>query len=148
MRLLTHRGPAAGRIIGSWSQARARVGIRDAARLPTSAGALPLLGWIANAAGAFVVFQSVGFLIPIFLDPDRRTELGLLNAPVLVALLVFGGLVLARYGDRHLATAARLDRRGPGADDEEHRLTLRLAEFGAKLVAIGWLLAGASCSRR
>jgi adenylate cyclase len=103
---------------------------------------LTLLGWIANGVGAFVVFQSIGFLIPIFLDPDRRWDLALLNGPVIIGLLVAAGLVVTKYGNRHLAASLDWIAEGRKPDDQEHRRTLLLARFGTKLVAAGWLAGG------
>jgi adenylate cyclase len=100
------------------------------------------LGWIAGAAGAIVVFQSIGFLIPIFLDPDRRFDIGLLNAPVLVAYLLVAGVVVTRHGERHLARALAWIVEGRAPDDREHRLTMMLAVHGVKIYALGWLVGG------
>ena len=100
------------------------------------------LNWIAGAAGAFVVFQSIGFLIPIFLDPDRREALGWINAPVIIVYLLAAGFLIDRYGKRNLVSALGwlVDDREP--DDREHRLTLRLALQGVKLAALGWVVGG------
>jgi adenylate cyclase len=103
---------------------------------------LTWLGWGAGAAGVFIVFQSVGFLIPIFLEPDRREELGVLNAPLVVAYALATGFVVTRHRDRHLVRALGwiVDERPP--NDREHALTLGLAIHGVKLAALAWIVGG------
>jgi hypothetical protein len=55
---------------------------------------LARLGWVSSLIGAVVVFNSVGLLIPIFLDPGERTRLALINAPLIaIYLLIYGGVV-------------------------------------------------------
>ncbi len=41
-------------------------------------------GWIAGAVGSIVVFLTIGFLIPVFIDPGERWSLGVLNAPLVL----------------------------------------------------------------
>jgi len=102
---------------------------------------LAWLAWLAGAAGAVVVFNSIGFLIPIFLDPDERMPLALLNAPLIVAYLAVYGLATTRHFDRHLAETLEwvADEREP--TEREHWLTLTLAWHGVKLALLGWILA-------
>ncbi len=73
------------------------------------------LGWFCSAIGAAVVFMSVGFLIPVFLDPADKNDLGLLNGPLAIVYLVASGLVdlaLPRPAQHGIAA---LDRRGSRA---------------------------------
>jgi adenylate cyclase len=103
---------------------------------------LSRLGWISGAAGALVVFMAVGFLIPIFIDPDERVDLALLNAPLIVAYVIVAGLVLDRRADRHYAKALQWIVDGRAPDEHEHRQTMRLALHGVKLDALAWIVAG------
>ncbi|MDX6583611.1 MAG: adenylate cyclase [Solirubrobacterales bacterium] len=100
------------------------------------------IGWIVNGVGALVTFVSVGFLIPIFLDPSQRNEIGLLNAPLIVVVLAIAGVALNRLTarDRARAFAWIVERRQP--TDAEHRLTLRLAATWTKRLAISWAVGG------
>ena len=56
------------------AKAGARSGMTDPAQLVTdTVRGMRRLGWLASALGAVVVFMSVGFLIPVFLDPSERS---------------------------------------------------------------------------
>lgn len=98
------------------------------------------VAWIAAAAGSAVVFASVGFLIPIFIDPDERTELALLNGPLIVAYLVVVGLALTRHSNRHFAETLAWVVEGRAPDEREHRRTLKLAVHVVKIDALAWIL--------
>jgi adenylate cyclase len=116
---------------------------RDGSRLVSDVGRrLFWLGWAANAAGAFALFNLIGFLIPIFIDPSERTELGLLNAPFVVAYALISGIVVSKLSRRHLRQTLAWIAEGREPDEREHRMTLRLAVHGVGLVALGWLVAG------
>ena len=95
--------------------------------------------WVTSAAGAGVVFVSIGFLIPVFLHPDERAELGLLNGPLILAYLVIVGYVCQRLSYRHMAETLKWIVEGRAPDAREHRQTLRLATAGVKLSLIGWI---------
>src|SRR5918998_6179522 len=100
---------------------------------------LTRLTWIAGAAGGVAVFLVIGSLIPIFVGPDQREELGLWNAPLIVAYIVSACLlvnVAVRAGvDR--AAAWLVEDRDP--TDAEHRQSLALAPRGVKLALKAWL---------
>ena len=104
---------------------------------------LTRMGWIAGVAGAVVAFNSVGFLIPIFIDPGERTELALLNAPLLVLYGLVAGLASMRYWQRHFDARTRWLVEGREPDEDEHRLTLRMAGDAARITGVTWGLAGA-----
>jgi adenylate cyclase len=99
---------------------------------------LNLLGWITGAVGALVVFCAIGFLIPVFIDPDDGGELALFNAPWMVAYVTLGGILITRNQKRHIyeTLAWLVEDRPP--DEREHRRTLGLAVRGLKLMAIAW----------
>ncbi len=99
---------------------------------------LSWLGWVASAAGAIVVFNSIGFLIPIFIDPGERADLALLNAPLIVVYILLSGLVVRRRSNRHFADTLEWIVEGRAPDDTEHRRTLRLAPHGVKLAVVAW----------
>jgi adenylate cyclase len=98
------------------------------------------LGWLVNVAGALVTFFSVGFMIPIFLDTDQAKELGMQSAPLTIAVVAIGGLILNKlaYRDRARALGWIAERREP--TDDEHRLTLQLASLWTKRLAIAWAI--------
>ncbi len=107
---------------------------------------LTWLGWVAGAAGAIIVFNSIGFLIPIFINAGDRAELGLLNAPLVFAYVLVAGLIIARLSKRHHAETLRWVAEGREPDEHEHRRTLKLAMRGVKLDAVGWIVGGATFS--
>jgi adenylate cyclase len=100
------------------------------------------LGWIACTAGTVIIFNAIGFLIPVFIDADERTDLALLNAPLVAAYLVVAGALLTKYSYRHVSGALAWVGEGRDPDEREHRLTLGLAAHLVKLAAIGWVVAG------
>ena len=55
------------------------------------------LEWIAGVAGALVVFNAVGFLIPIFLDERESVRSGLFNGPIVVAYVLLSGFATRRH---------------------------------------------------
>ena len=57
-------------------------------------------GWIVNAVGGAVTFASIGFLIPIFIEPNDAAKLGVRNGPGVLLALVVGGYVLSRWSVR------------------------------------------------
>ncbi len=101
------------------------------------------MGWIAGVAGAVVVFNLVGFLIPIFIDADERAELALLHAPLLAGYVLVVGFISMRISQRQFDQRTRWLSEGRAPDAEEHRLTLRMAADAARLTAATWCLAGA-----
>jgi adenylate cyclase len=103
---------------------------------------LERLGWAAAAAGAVVVFNSIGFLIPIFIGSAERFDLALLNGPLIVAYLLVGGFLVTRQARIHRAEALSWIVEGRRPDEHEHRLTLSLAAYGVKLTALGWVVGG------
>lgn len=96
--------------------------------------------------GAVVVFFSIGFLIPIFIDPGDRNALGLLNAPVLLGYFVLAAAVGTWVAFRRMSEALAwlVDERAPTA--REHHLTLRLAADGFRLNALTWFVGGVALS--
>lgn len=100
------------------------------------------LGWVAGVAATFVVFMAIGFLIPIFIDPDEQADLALLNGPLIVAYLVVVGFLVTRHLIRHLDAALEWIVAGRPPDEREHRLALGLALHGVKVAALGWVAAG------
>jgi adenylate cyclase len=96
---------------------------------------------VANAAGSVVVFMSIGFLIPLFTDPDRRDELAALNGAIALATLVAAQLfgIRALRGTRERISAWVVAGRKPTA--EERREALLFPVRAAKLAAILWGLA-------
>jgi hypothetical protein len=68
---------------------------------------LARLGWVSSLIGAVVVFNSVGFLIPIFLDPGERTRLALINAPLIAIYLLIYGSLVRRGLRRHVKETLR-----------------------------------------
>ena len=103
---------------------------------------LSRFAWLANAVGAFVVFGSVAFLIPIFLDPDQQGELALRNGPLMAAYLVVAGSLISASANRHFSKTLRWLVEGRTPDEREHRLALGLAVNGVKLTAAGWIVGG------
>jgi adenylate cyclase len=89
-----------------------------------------------------VVFSAVEFPLTIFLDPDERTELGLINAPLIVVYVIAVGTVLSRRGVRERDRALRWIVEGREPDAAEHQETLRLASRATLLTAAGWAGAG------
>ena len=104
---------------------------------------LTRMGWIAGVAGAIVVFNLVGFLIPIFIDPGERTDLALLNGPLIAMYVVVAGLITMRISRARFNDRVRwlVEGRDPHAD--EHRLSLSMASDAARLTGWTWGVAGA-----
>ena len=104
------------------------------------------VAWIVNAVGGLVTFASVGFLIPVFFDPDEASRLGVRNAPLLVLALALGGWVLTRLSTRDQRRAFTWIAEGRAPTEAEHRLTLTLAGTWTKRLAITWALAAVAFS--
>ena len=119
------------------SESRERHGLRDEV-----ARRIQRIGWTVNGAGALVTFLSVGFLIPIFLDPDERVELGLINGPLVAVSVLIGGNVLLRLARRDREEALGWLAEGREPDDREHSLTLRFASRWTLRLAVAWLVGG------
>ena len=96
------------------------------------------LGWIAGAVGSIFVFNTIGFLIPIFIGAHERSHLALVNAPVVVAYGLVCGLVLSTRFRRHYDRTLEWLVEGRVPNEREHRATLKLAIYGVKLWALGW----------
>src|SRR6188474_166418 len=101
---------------------------------------LRTLGWVVAAAGSAVVFTAVGFLIPIFIDPADQDGLALLNGPLVLASLLLGGVLVQRKARHHLAEALGWIVDGRAPSEREHDLTLGLALYRVKLIALGWVV--------
>ncbi len=95
-------------------------------------------GWTAGAVGSVVVFLTIGFLIPVFIDPGERWSLGVLNAPLVVVYFLVAGLALDRYLARHFDGAVAWIVEGRAPDEREHRAALRLAVRQVKVDALAW----------
>jgi adenylate cyclase len=102
---------------------------------------LALVGWSAGAAGSLVVFLSIGFLIPVFLEPDDRQRLGLINGPLILVYLLVVGAILRRLTRNHLLRTVGWIIEGRAPTEREHRRTLGLALYGAKYALLGWIVA-------
>jgi adenylate cyclase len=107
---------------------------------------LTWLGWIANGVGTGIVFISIGFLIPVFLDQADMGELALMNAPVALAAFVIAGSVLTRQTSRHRARTLEWIEEGRPPDEREYHLTLGLATYAVKLLALAWAISGLALS--
>jgi len=95
-------------------------------------------GWIAGAVGSVVVFLTIGFLIPVFIDPGERWSLGVLNAPLVLVYFLVAGFALDRYLARHFDGAVAWIVEGRSPDEREHRAALRLAVRQVKVDALAW----------
>jgi adenylate cyclase len=101
------------------------------------------LGWIGNAAGALVVCISIGFLYALMVDPDDRVELGVIS--VAVGLLYFfaaGLLWCSPRADRYAVRALEWIVEGREPDAHEHRMTLGIAAYAAKIDGLAWIVGG------
>jgi adenylate cyclase len=96
------------------------------------------LGWVCSALGAAVVFTAVGFLIPVFLDPADKNDLGLLNGPAAVVYLVASGLVISHFLGRRNTETLRWIAEDREPDEREHRRTLHLSVYNTKISALAW----------
>src|SRR3712207_7713104 len=79
------------------------------------------LGWVAGTIGSIVVFISIGFLIPIFLGPEDKWDLTLMNGPLVAAYLVVAGLIVSRSGRLHFERTVGWIVEGRAPDEREHR---------------------------
>ena len=115
----------------------------NGARLVDDVGRrLSWVGWGTGLAGSLVVFTAIGFLIPVFTDPEDKNELALFNAPIVAAYLLVAGLLIRRQAGRHLRETLDWLVEGRPPTEDEHRRTLGLAVYGTKLSALGWVVGG------
>ncbi len=103
---------------------------------------LSRLGWLSGTAGAIVVFISISFLTPIFIEKGDSPELAVLNAAVLAVYIVIAGSAITWHSNRHIPATLDWLVKGRAPDEREHRRTLGLALYGTKLMAIGWVVGG------
>ena len=96
------------------------------------------LGWWCAALGAVVVFQAVGFMIPVLLDPGEKVELGLLNGPAGVLYLLVSVVAVRRHLNRRDAETLQWIAEGREPDEREHRRTLGLAVYATKMAGLAW----------
>jgi adenylate cyclase len=99
------------------------------------------LNWVANSAGALVVFTAIAFLTPIFLDAEELAEHAFF-APLVAAYCLVAGVWCTRHNRRHFGgtLAWIVEERPP--DEREHRMALKLALTGVKVDALAWLVGG------
>jgi adenylate cyclase len=99
-------------------------------------------GWLACGAGSLVVVAVIGFLIPIFGDPEDHLRIALINLPFMTAYFVVAGLVITAMTNRRLDQAFGwlVEERPP--DEQEHRLTLGYGAYAVKVAAIAWIIGG------
>jgi adenylate cyclase len=93
---------------------------------------------LAGALGAAVVFQSIGLLIPLFLDADERNRLGFTIGPVLVAYFVVAGILSLRAQRRSLVEATRWIGDGRVPTEAEHHLALRQPVRLTEIAGLAW----------
>ena len=103
---------------------------------------LTWLGWVAGTAGAAVVFASIAFLTPIFINQDEQPDLILLNTLVLPVYIAVAGALITWHSNRHFPDTLGWLVEGRPPDEREHRLTLTLALYGVKISALGWMVGG------
>jgi adenylate cyclase len=99
---------------------------------------LSVCGWLTAWAGSVVVFIAIGFLIPVFLDPDDAADLALLNGPLVAVYVTVAGLIISRVARRHQAEALAWIAEDRSPTEREHHLTLNLALGGVKRLWLGW----------
>jgi adenylate cyclase len=93
---------------------------------------------VANVTGALIVFNVVGFLLPLVVDTAERDRYTLLNFGLLVALLT-GGLVLLLSYTRPIVARTRAWL-AAGADPGSplRRRALRTPLYAAQLTGAAW----------
>jgi adenylate cyclase len=93
---------------------------------------------LTGVLGGVVVFQSIGILIPLFLDADERDRLGLIIGPILAVYFVVAGVVVLRAQRRSLIEATRwiVEDRAPSA--AERRLALRQPLRQTQIAGFAW----------
>ena len=96
--------------------------------------------WIANAIAAFAVFNVVGVLIPILLDPDRQIDLLLINAPVAIATIFICGVIADRLNSKKVRRATGWIERGEEPAEEDVRRVLALPLWRAKIASLMWIV--------
>lgn len=113
----------------------------DAALVRDVQSRLTWLGWMAGIAGSAVVFASVAFLTPIFIDEGDDPELILLNALAIVVSIAVEGIVITRHSNRYFPAVLGWLIEGRAPDEREHRRTLGLALYSTKVMGSGWAVA-------
>ena len=86
-----------------------------------------IAGWASGVIGSAVVFMGIGFLIPIFLNPNQRSEVALENLPIVIVSVTGGGLLLMWISLRGSDDAFGWALEGREPTEQEQRLALRLA---------------------
>ena len=100
------------------------------------------IGWVTNGLGVLVVSASIAFLIPVFIESADVGDFALLNLPVAVVGFIVTGVLIVRTTNADFAEATRWLVEGRDPDKREHRQTLRLALYSAKVDAVGWAASG------
>ena len=101
-----------------------------------------IAGWASGVIGSAVVFMGIGFLIPIFLNPNQRSEVALENLPIVIVSVTGGGLLLMWISLRGRDDAFGWALEGREPDEQEQRLALRWPLREAYLSVTIWFLAG------
>jgi len=101
-----------------------------------------LQGWVANVAGAIVVFISIGFVLSVVFDPDESADLGRKNLPFALVVIPLFGAVMTWVIRRQRLRALAWVPEGRDPSEDEHRLTLQLPTYTAMLTATSWGLGG------
>jgi adenylate cyclase len=96
--------------------------------------------WLANAVAAFAVFNVVGVLVPILLEPGRQIALGLINAPVAILTIAVCGLIADRLNERKVRRATAWIERGEEPSDQDVRRVLALPLWRAKIATLMWVV--------
>jgi adenylate cyclase len=99
-------------------------------------------GWVANLAGAAVVFIAIGFLLAVFFDTAESEELGRKNLPFALVVVPALGAVVTWIIRRRRGEAFAWLLEGREPSEREHNLTLGLPAFIAIVTAAGWMLGG------
>jgi adenylate cyclase len=102
---------------------------------------LTRIGWLAGIISSTVVFVSIGFLIPIFFDPDQRASLGRENLPLMVVTLAVLGTVVMTVFRREYRAAVGWIVEGREPTEAEHLRTLRLPGRVALIDGAAWIVA-------
>ena len=95
--------------------------------------------WIANAIAAFVVFNVVGVLIPVLLEPDRQVDLLLINAPIAIATIAICGIIADRLNSKKVRRATLWIEHGEEPTEEDVRRVLALPLWRAKIAGLMWV---------
>ena len=106
-------------------------------------GRLNRIGWITNGLGCAVVAASIAFMLPVFFESADVGEFALLNLPVAVVGFIVTGILIVRQSNAYFDDSLRWLVEGRDPDEDEHRRTLAIALYSAKVDAVGWAIAGA-----